>query len=286
MSATSTLPTKAADKPKEEANPSPSPSPSLGRADGELFPNIWSSDFLSFSFNDRAYGWQLDSARVSSGRTSAITCCLRQINGMDVVWMTHAFDFIGGSLGCAEGEVLCRGFEKAAELGVPVVVVARSGGARMQEGTLALMQMAKVSVAVQRFRAARLPYISVCLDPTYGGTTASYAMQGDVRIAVRSARIGFAGENVILNTVFKMDQAAYDRECPPGFQTASFVLQHGQLDLLVDTEDELDQAIGRVLAVLQRRSAHFHELPSAANVAALEGSKPADYSPDYARSRR
>ena len=128
------------------------------------------------------------------------------------MWLRHDFGFFGGSLGCAEGEKITCGFEYAIEHGLPVIVECKSGGARMQEGTLSLMQMAKVSVAVDALRSAGLPFISVLADPTYGGVSASYAMQGDVKIGVTpKCRIGFAGPAVILNTVFAMDQSAYDK---------------------------------------------------------------------------
>jgi len=267
------------------AVPSTKTTISLLRSSSDEIREVWSADFLDFTFNQRSYAWQLENARATNPRSAAITCRIRQIGGMDVMWMAHEFKFIGGSLGCAEGEMLCRGFEKAAEFGIPAVLVARSGGARMQEGTLALMQMAKVSAAVNKFRSAGLPYISVCCDPTFGGTTASYAMQGDVRIALRNARIGFAGENVILNTVYKMDQAAYDRDCPPGFQTAPFVLQHGQVDMVVDDEDALDKAVASILHVIgpEALKRRFRVAPGRAVV---DNSKPEDYFPDYMKSRK
>ena len=254
---------------------------------GELNDDVWSRDFLGFTFNGRSYESQLESGRLNTGKTSGVNIRIRSLQGIDVVWIAHEFKFIGGSLGCAEGELICRAFEKAEELGLPVVVVARSGGARMQEGTLALMQMAKVSAAVSRYRqAARQPYISVCLDPTFGGVTASYAMQGDVRIALRHARIGFAGESVILNTVYKMDQAAYDRDCPPGFQTAPFVQQHGQVDLLVEDERELEDVVVRICSMLAPRArARRFRAPEAYGAPSEEGERPAAYEPDYTRAR-
>lgn len=257
---------------------------------GELSDDVWSRDFLGFSFNGRSYESQLETGRLNTGKTSGVSIRIRSLQGIDVVWIAHEFKFIGGSLGCAEGELICRAFEKAEELGLPVVVVARSGGARMQEGTLALMQMAKVSAAVSRYRqSARQPYISVCLDPTFGGVTASYAMQGDVRIALRHARIGFAGESVILNTVYKMDQAAYDRDCPPGFQTAPFVQQHGQLDLLVEDEQELEDVVVKICTMLAPRArARRFRMPEGASepIGSTDfGAKPEGYEPDYTRAR-
>ncbi|KAH3767967.1 pyruvate carboxylase, mitochondrial [Pelomyxa schiedti] len=248
----------------------------------QLFTSIQSTDFLNFSINNRTYSQQI-SAAAAAGTLCAISCSTRFIKNYEVMWMEHLYSFIGGSLGCAEGEKLCMGFEHATELGLPAIVVSRSGGARMQEGTLSLMQMAKVSAAVQAFKAQRLPYISVCLDPTYGGTTASYAMQGDIRISVRQARIGFAGENVILNTVYKMNQEAYDKDCPPGFQSAPFVQQHGQLDILVDDLVQVEEAVGKVLTILNApRDWHI----KAADMIPGENNPPEDYRPDYSKSRR
>ena len=136
------------------------------------------------------------------------------------MWCQHDFGFIGGSLGCAEGEKLCRAFEHATAQRTPIVVACRTGGARMQEGTMSLMQMAKVSLAVDAHRRAALPFVSVLEDPTYGGVSASFAMQADVRVALPKARIGFAGPDVILNTMFAMDQDKYDAACPADFQSA------------------------------------------------------------------
>lgn len=159
----------------------------------------------------------------------------------EVVWVAHNFGFLGGSLGCAEGEKITRAFELGLEQQLPVIVQCRSGGARMQEGTSSLMQMAKVAVAVQAHHNAGLPFISVLSDPTYGGVSASYAMQADVRIAVAleegdkvaEARIGFAGPAVILNTMCEANQAKFDAECPTDFQAASFVLKAGQVDMVL-----------------------------------------------------
>jgi acetyl-CoA carboxylase carboxyl transferase alpha subunit len=160
----------------------------------------------------------------------------------EIVWVSHNFGFLGGSLGCAEGEKITRAFELGIEKKLPVVVQCRSGGARMQEGTSSLMQMAKVSVAVEAANQAGIPFISVLCDPTFGGVSASYAMQADVRIAVsevtdasklNEARIGFAGPLVVLNTMCEANQSVYDSKCPPDFQAASFVYNAGQVDMIL-----------------------------------------------------
>ena len=160
---------------------------------GGLFENVSSKDFLGFSFHGATYKDSLSRAVKRTGQLCALHVSERTVGGIKVVWMKHNFGFLGGSLGCAEGEKLLLGFERGRRLGLPCVVECRSGGARMQEGTLSLMMLAKVSVAVRALADAGVPFISVLQDPTYGGVSASYAMQSDVRIGVRGARIGFAG---------------------------------------------------------------------------------------------
>ena len=225
-----------------------------------LFDKVASKDFLNFSFGSSAYQRQIDDAVQKTGQLCAVQCTVRNLNGEDVVWLQHDFGFLGGSLGCAEGEILCRGFEYAKEHCLPVVIECQSGGARMQEGTLSLMQLGKVSVCVQAHRTAGLPFISILTDPTYGGVPASYAMQSDVRIGVSGARIGFAGPAVILNTMYEMNQTNYDQECPADFQSAEYLQAHGQLDIVVTKEegetqtDALERTVSDVLVVLQPRS--------------------------------
>ena len=114
------------------------------------------------------------------------------------------------------------------------------------------MQMAKVSVAVEALKRRRIPFVSVCMDPTYGGVSASYAMQGDIKIGISGARIGFAGPAVILNTVYNMNQTRYDAECPRGFQTAEYLQKHGQLDIVLQEEGELPALLGRIFQILWR----------------------------------
>ena len=172
-----------------------------------LFEDIASTDFLSFQFESSKYSDSIQRAVQRTGKLCGVSCAIRTLTrpgtgeGIKVVWLKHDFRFLGGSLGCAEGEKLVLGFEYARSHGLPVVVECKSGGARMQEGTLSLMQLAKVSVAVAALRKAGLPYIALLVDPTYGGVSASYAMQADVRIGIEGARIGFAGPSVILDTM-------------------------------------------------------------------------------------
>lgn len=141
-----------------------------------------------------------------------------------------------------------QAFEYALEHKLAVCLQCRSGGARMQEGTSSLMQMAKVSVAVDALQRARLPFIVVLNDPTYGGVSASYAMQADVKIAVSDARIGFAGPQVILNTMCEANQKLYDNTCPPDFQSASYVWEHGQLDCLLDAGPDVQTRLAETVA--------------------------------------
>eukprot|EP00946_MAST-07B_sp_MAST-7B-sp1_P004555 g4555.t1 len=221
----------------------------------QLFEEVSSKDFLGFKFGSRGYSDQLTSAVAKSGKLCAVKCEERVCVGRDgtsqkVVWLEHNFKFMGGSLGCAEGEVIARGFEHAGEHSLPVIVECRSGGARMQEGTLSLMQLAKTSVCVEKHRSAGLPFISILNDPTYGGVPASYAMQSDVRIGVSGARIGFAGPAVILNTMYEMDQGNFDAECPSDFQSAEYLQAHGQLDIVVPSADDLEAVVADVVAIL------------------------------------
>jgi acetyl-CoA carboxylase carboxyl transferase subunit beta len=178
----------------------------------ELFEHVASNDFLKFAFNGASYEASLQRAIHRTGRLCAISVTERTLSdGRKVIWMAHDFKFLGGSLGTAEGEKLVLGFERGLQKRIPVVVECRSGGARMQEGTQSLMQMAKISVAVRALRSVQpaVPFISVLQDPTYGGVSASYAMQSDVRIGVKDARIGFAGPSVILDTMYEKNQDAY-----------------------------------------------------------------------------
>jgi len=177
-----------------------------------LFENIASTDFLQFQFEASKYRDSIQRAVQRTGKVCGVSCSLRTLSrssdassSIRVVWLKHDFRFLGGSLGCAEGEKLVLGFEYALEHKLPVVVECKSGGARMQEGTLSLMQLAKVSVAVAALRKAGLPYVALLVDPTYGGVSASYAMQADVRIGIEGARIGFAGPSVILDTMYATD---------------------------------------------------------------------------------
>jgi acetyl-CoA carboxylase carboxyl transferase beta subunit len=231
----------------------------------ELFPEVCSVDFLSFKFGSRGYQDQLNDSITKTNALAGVKVelvSLRDSNGAvnKAVWVTHNFAFLGGSLGCAEGEKITRAFEYSTQNKLPIIVQCRTGGARMQEGTSSLMQMAKVSVAVDAHKQSRLPYISVLSDPTYGGVSASYAMQADIRIATGDARIGFAGPEVILNTMCGGVQAKYDTDCPSDFQSAQFVMDHGQIDMVIDTskgnaQATIEETVGNIVGLFSNSTA-------------------------------
>lgn len=190
----------------------------------EYAEDLCSGDPLGFE-DQKPYHKRVVAAMEKAGRNEAFVCGTGSIEGMRVSAGFFAFEFMGGSMGSVVGEKVTMVFEKALELGIPAVVFNASGGARMQEGILSLMQMAKTSAARARLREAKLPYISVLLHPTTGGVAASFAMLGDVIIAEPKALIGFAGPRVIQQTI--------GQELPEGFQRAEFLLEHGMLDRIV-----------------------------------------------------
>ncbi|WBB95949.1 MULTISPECIES: acetyl-CoA carboxylase carboxyltransferase subunit alpha [unclassified Solwaraspora] len=175
------------------------------------------------------YRRRLAEARAATGMAEAVLCGTARIGGHRAVLAVMDFRFLGGSLGCATGELITRAAEEALAARDPLVLVTASGGARMQEGVLALMQMATVSCAIAELRAAGLLTVSVVTDPTYGGVAASFATNTDLVIAERGARMGFAGPRVIRETI--------RQALPPGFQTAEFLLRHGQVDMVVERHD-------------------------------------------------
>jgi acetyl-CoA carboxylase carboxyl transferase subunit beta len=193
---------------------------SFVEADG----SIESVDPLGFRDSKR-YGDRLRAARRVSGGTDAVRTGSGRIEGRPVEIGVFVFEFMGGSMGSVVGEKLTRTFERALERRAPALVFSASGGARMQEGVLSLMQMAKTSAALGRLREIGLPYISVLLNPTTGGVAASFAMLGDVILAEPKALIAFAGARVIQNTI--------RQRLPAGFQRAEFLLEHGFLDKIV-----------------------------------------------------
>jgi acetyl-CoA carboxylase carboxyl transferase subunit beta len=190
----------------------------------ELFADLASGDPLQF-VDTRPYTERMEQARRQSGRNDAIVTGVCKIEGRPTTLAVMDFGFMGGSMGVAVGEKLARLFDRALKRRLPSLVFSSSGGARMQEGTLSLMQMAKVSAAIARIREAGLPYISILCDPTTGGVAASFASLGDLNIAEPGAVIGFAGRRVIEQTT--------NQQLPNDFQTAEFLLAHGMLDAIV-----------------------------------------------------
>jgi acetyl-CoA carboxylase carboxyl transferase subunit beta len=165
-----------------------------------------------------------------------------RINGIDIVLGVLDFEFLGGSMGCVVGEKVAVAAEQALELRRPLIIFSASGGARMQEGTLSLMQMAKTSAALARLSDARLPYISVMTDPTTGGVAASFAMLGDIIISEPGALIGFAGPRVIEQTI--------KQKLPEGFQRAEFLLEHGMVDMILE-RTKLKPTLTQILRFLE-----------------------------------
>ena len=196
-----------------------------------------SSDPLHFS-DTKQYAERLKTAQHRLGMKDAIITAAGKLNGRPVVCCSMEFGFIGGSMGAVVGEKVARAIERSLDARQPLIIVSSSGGARMMEGTVSLMQLAKVSAALGRLDEARLPYISILTDPTTGGVTASYAMLGDLNIAEPGALIGFAGPRVIEQTI--------RQKLPEGFQTAEFLLQHGFLDAVVPRK-ELKTYLSRAL---------------------------------------
>ncbi|MGH9858400.1 MAG: acetyl-CoA carboxylase carboxyltransferase subunit beta, partial [Candidatus Acidiferrales bacterium] len=190
-----------------------------------------SSDPLEF-VDTKPYKKRLKQAQESLGMKDAILTAEGRLNGRAIICCSMEFGFIGGSMGAVVGEKVTRAAEMSLERKQPLVVVSCSGGARMMEGAVSLMQMAKICAALARLDRARIPYISVLADPTTGGVTASYAMLGDLNIAEPGALIGFAGPRVIEQTI--------RQKLPEGFQRAEFLLEHGFLDAVVHRKDLKD----------------------------------------------
>jgi acetyl-CoA carboxylase carboxyl transferase subunit beta len=199
--------------------------------------NLVSTDPLKF-VDLKAYSSRLKRAKADTGLKDAIINARGKLNGRAVIVSSMEYAFIGGSMGAVVGEVITRAIEKAIETRTPIIIVSASGGARMMEGVISLMQLAKISAALARLDAARVPYISVLTDPTTGGVTASFAMLGDLNIAEPGALIGFAGPRVIEQTI--------RQKLPPGFQRSEFLLEHGMLDAVV-ARKELKAYIARAL---------------------------------------
>ncbi len=211
----------------------------------EHFPGLTSNDPLTFT-DIKPYRDRLRSTIAKTGMKDALVVATGTLDGREVVVAAMEYAFIGGSMGVVVGEKITRAIEMALARRRPLVVISCSGGARMMEGALSLMQMAKVSAALARLDRARLPFISVLTDPTTGGVTASFAMLGDLNIAEPKALIGFAGPRVIEQTI--------RQKLPEGFQRSEFLLEHGMLDLIVDRRD-LKSTLARALSFMDTHTA-------------------------------
>jgi acetyl-CoA carboxylase carboxyl transferase subunit beta len=211
----------------------------------ELDANLRSSDPLKFR-DSKKYRDRLRDAENTVGPSDAIVVGAGTLEGIPVVIGAMEFFFMAGSMGSVVGEKITRAAERALAERKPLIIVSTSGGARMQEGILSLMQMGKISAALARLAEARVPFVSVMTDPTTGGVTASYAMLGDLNIAEPNALIGFAGPRVIEQTI--------RQTLPEGFQRSEFLLEHGMLDFIVDRSD-MKATIGRCLRLLYGNAA-------------------------------
>jgi acetyl-CoA carboxylase carboxyl transferase subunit beta len=203
----------------------------------EFDPNMASNDPLKF-YDSKAYSERLATMRETTSMSDAVISASGLLNGRRVNICAFELTFIGGSMGAVVGEKITRAIERSIAHKVPIIVISASGGARMQEGAVSLMQMAKISAALMRLDEAGVPFISVLTDPTTGGVTASFAMLGDLNIAEPGALIGFAGPRVIEQTI--------RQKLPEGFQRSEFLLEHGFLDAVVKRPD-LKPYISRAL---------------------------------------
>jgi len=190
--------------------------------------NLVSIDPLKF-VDLKAYSSRITAARRDTGLNDAVINARGKLSGRPVIVSAMEYSFIGGSMGAVVGEMITRAVERATDTRTPLIVVSASGGARMMEGAISLMQLAKISAALARMDEAKVPYVSVLTDPTTGGVTASFAMLGDLNIAEPGALIGFAGPRVIEQTI--------RQKLPAGFQRAEFLLEHGMLDAVVPRKE-------------------------------------------------
>jgi acetyl-CoA carboxylase carboxyl transferase subunit beta len=206
----------------------------------EILSDIEPVDRLKFKDKKR-YKDRLSAAQKSTGEKDALIAMRGTLQGLPLIAVAFEFEFHGGSMGYAVGEKFTRAAHLALEEGIPLVCFSASGGARMQEALISLMQMAKTSAVIERMKLARVPYISVMTDPIYGGVSASLALLGDINIAEPDARAGFAGPNIIEQTI--------RQKLPKGFQRSEFLLEHGAIDMIVHRTDMCD-TIARLLSKL------------------------------------
>lgn len=220
----------------------------------ELFPEMETIDHLKFKDKKR-YRDRLTTAQKSTGEKDALVAFRGALHGIDVVAVAFEFNFHGGSMGYAVGEKFTRAAGVALEHGIPLVCFAASGGARMQEALVSLMQMAKTSAVIERMKQSGIPYVSVMTDPIYGGVSASLALLGDINVAEPEARAGFAGPNIIEQTI--------RQKLPKGFQRSEFLLEHGAIDMIIHRA-EMRDTLARVLAKFLDAPAPSAEASSAA----------------------
>jgi acetyl-CoA carboxylase carboxyl transferase subunit beta len=207
----------------------------------ELFANIKSKDHLGF-VDLKPYSKRLEDTYAKTNIHDSITVAHGKVNGNDLVVACMDFEFIGGSLGSVMGEKISRACDYCLEHRIPFMIINKSGGARMMESAFSLMQLAKTSGKLSQLADAKIPYISLCTDPTFGGTTASFAMLGDIICGEPGALIGFAGPRVIKETIKK--------DLPEGFQRSEFLLEHGFLDFIVHRK-ELKDKMGNLLGIFK-----------------------------------
>jgi acetyl-CoA carboxylase carboxyl transferase subunit beta len=226
----------------------------------EHFADLTSTDPLQFT-DTKPYRDRLTASQESSGLKDSVIVATGQLDGIEVVVAAMEYSFIGGSMGVVAGEKITRAIEMALERRQPAIVISCSGGARMMEGALSLMQMAKVAAALARLDRARLPFISVLTDPTTGGVTASFAMLGDLNIAEPKALIGFAGPRVIEQTI--------RQKLPEGFQRSEFLVERGMLDLIVDRRD-MKATLSRALRFMRAERTSPEPEPVGVGAATLD----------------
>ncbi|MDD2897731.1 MAG: acetyl-CoA carboxylase, carboxyltransferase subunit beta [Desulfuromonadaceae bacterium] len=211
----------------------------------EFDANITSTDFLEFK-DAKSYQDRIDAALAKGGSKDAVICVEGTIEGLSVQVSCFDFSFMGGSMGSVVGEKITRSIERGLEKHQPVIIISASGGARMQESILSLMQMAKTSAALAKLKRAGIPFVSLLTDPTTGGVTASFAMLGDINIAEPKALIGFAGPRVIEQTI--------RQKLPEGFQRAEYLLDHGMVDVIIP-RTEMRTKLASILKMLHRTNA-------------------------------
>jgi acetyl-CoA carboxylase carboxyl transferase subunit beta len=202
-----------------------------------LFDSIRSKDFLNFT-DLKPYGKRLEETWAKTDLHDSMSVAVGKVLGFDLVIACMDFEFIGGSLGSVMGEKICRAADYCIEHKIPFMIISKSGGARMMESAFSLMQLPKTLGRLSLLSDAGIPFFSLCTDPTFGGTTASFSMLGDIIMAEPGALIGFAGPRVIKETIKK--------DLPKGFQSAEFVMDHGFLDMIVDRKN-LKERTGQLL---------------------------------------